>query len=236
MLGQLSCGVRLQGFFQPIAGEPYKHSSTGLPRQVELLHTAFSLADDPAAMAGISRCALSTSPRRRSRPRSHPDQPVIMLFMAELANLLMRASHTLARLRRHTCYCIGAAVTRWPLCNHGLSADAPQSDPNSACWASCLRGWLTRTAVVKSVVSRRLGACQGHNPHIMHRTQTVEMLAHGRGDEMLDTIFERYEAYARGHQLVLVEGTHEDGPIGEASVKPDQQYHLSGAPITIWCT
>ena len=53
---QPSCAV-VQGFFQPIAGEPYKHSSTGLPRQVELLHTAFSLADDPAAMAGISRCA-----------------------------------------------------------------------------------------------------------------------------------------------------------------------------------
>ena len=46
----------IQGFFQPIAGEPYKHSGTGLPRQVELLHTAFKLADDPAAMAGISRC------------------------------------------------------------------------------------------------------------------------------------------------------------------------------------
>ena len=45
------------------------------------------------------------------------------------------------------------------------------------------------------------------------------MLAHGRGDEMLDTIFERYDAYARDHQLVLVEGTHEDGPIGEASVQ-----------------
>ena len=47
---------RLQGFFQPIAGEPYRHSSTKLPRQVELLHRAFNMTGDPAAMAGISRC------------------------------------------------------------------------------------------------------------------------------------------------------------------------------------
>ena len=43
------------------------------------------------------------------------------------------------------------------------------------------------------------------------------MLAQGRGNEMLDTLYERYEAYARGKQLVLVEGTHEDGPIGASS-------------------
>ena len=42
----------------------------------------------------------------------------------------------------------------------------------------------------------------------------MEMLAHGRANEMLDTLFERYEAYVRGKQLVVVEGTHEDGPIG----------------------
>ena len=40
------------------------------------------------------------------------------------------------------------------------------------------------------------------------------MLAQGRGNEMLDTLYERYEAYARGRQMVLVEGTHEDGPVG----------------------
>ena len=60
-------------------------------------------------------------------------------------------------------------------------------------------------------------ACH-RKPYTLFRAQTVEMLAHGRGDEMLDTIFERYEEYARGHQLVLVEGTHEDGPIGEATM------------------
>ena len=40
------------------------------------------------------------------------------------------------------------------------------------------------------------------------------MLAQGRASEMLDTLFDRYEAYAHGQQLVLIEGTHEDGPIG----------------------
>ncbi len=52
------------------------------------------------------------------------------------------------------------------------------------------------------------------NVEIGYSMETVEMLAQGRGNEMLDTLYERYEAYARGRQLVLVEGTHEDGPVG----------------------
>lgn len=60
-LGSLSCaprpspGVQMQGFFQPIAGMPFKGSATGLPRHVELLHSVFSLRGDPRAMLGVSR-------------------------------------------------------------------------------------------------------------------------------------------------------------------------------------
>ena len=40
---------------QPIAGEPFPASSTGLPRHVELMQAAFKMQDDPAAMIGVSR-------------------------------------------------------------------------------------------------------------------------------------------------------------------------------------
>lgn len=47
--------MRMQGFFQPIAGMPFSHSATGLPRHVELLHSVFALGGDPEAMLGVSR-------------------------------------------------------------------------------------------------------------------------------------------------------------------------------------
>ena len=40
---------------QPIAGEPFPGSSSKVPRHVELIRSAFSLEDDPAAMIGVSR-------------------------------------------------------------------------------------------------------------------------------------------------------------------------------------
>ena len=55
------------------------------------------------------------------------------------------------------------------------------------------------------------------------------MLAQGRGNEMLDTLYERYEAYARGRQLVLVEGTHEDGPVGA----PEQLMSVDSALLCL---
>lgn len=54
-------GLRMQGFFQPIAGMPYPGSATGLPRHVELLHSVFSLRGDPQAMLGVSRCSTLAS-------------------------------------------------------------------------------------------------------------------------------------------------------------------------------
>ncbi len=107
------------------------------------------------------------------------------------------------------------------MCNRGIRADAPQPNPSSACWADVIAGLAQNNGyeIFVDILDRWEGGPVVYNLQTVRRTETVEMLAHGRGDEMLDTIFERYEAYARGHQLVLVEGTHEDGPIGEASVE-----------------
>lgn len=40
------------------------------------------------------------------------------------------------------------------------------------------------------------------------RRECVEMLAHGKENELLDTIYRRYESYASQKQMMLVEGTH----------------------------
>lgn len=45
----------MQGFFQPIAGLPYANSSSGLPRSVELLKSAFKSTDDVAHMTALPR-------------------------------------------------------------------------------------------------------------------------------------------------------------------------------------
>ncbi len=40
---------------QPIAGEPFPASSSGLSRHVELMHGTFNMHDDPAGMTGVGR-------------------------------------------------------------------------------------------------------------------------------------------------------------------------------------
>lgn len=46
------------------------------------------------------------------------------------------------------------------------------------------------------------------------RQDTVEALAAKRQDELFDRIYARYEPLQAAHGLLLVEGTHEDGPVG----------------------
>eukprot|EP00884_Botryococcus_braunii_P005478 jgi/Botrbrau1/14931/Bobra.0018s0035.1 len=43
------------GYFQPLAGEKFVNSTTGLPRHVELLHTYFKMGGDPKAMVALQR-------------------------------------------------------------------------------------------------------------------------------------------------------------------------------------
>ncbi|KAK9835702.1 hypothetical protein WJX74_006259 [Apatococcus lobatus] len=42
------------GFFQPVAESPYPHSTTGLPRHVELLHEALKLRREPKDMSAMT--------------------------------------------------------------------------------------------------------------------------------------------------------------------------------------
>jgi hypothetical protein len=46
------------------------------------------------------------------------------------------------------------------------------------------------------------------------RRDTLEALAAKRRDELFDRIYARFEALQAAHGLLLVEGTHEDGPVG----------------------
>lgn len=42
------------GFFQPVAGEPFPNSSTGLSRHIDLMRSAFSMKQDASQQSGIS--------------------------------------------------------------------------------------------------------------------------------------------------------------------------------------
>lgn len=46
------------------------------------------------------------------------------------------------------------------------------------------------------------------------RQDTLEALAGKRQDELFDRIYARFEALQAAHGLLLIEGTHEDGPVG----------------------
>ena len=52
--------VSRQGFFQPVAGLPFPHSNSGLPRHVELLRSAFGANghDDAKQQFSLTRCRL----------------------------------------------------------------------------------------------------------------------------------------------------------------------------------
>lgn len=68
--------------------------------------------------------------------------------------------------------------------------------------------WLAADAAGGLVSVYRL------TPYSDCRQDTLEALAAKRRDELFDRIYARFEALQAAHGLLLIEGTHEDGPVG----------------------
>ena len=68
------------------------------------------------------------------------------------------------------------------------------------------------------------------NTHCRCRQDTLEALAAKRQEELFDRIYARFEALQAAHGLLLIEGTHEDGPVGGSVFRPPTLRPSSTSP------
>ncbi|BDA50565.1 phosphate acetyltransferase [Coccomyxa sp. Obi] len=60
--------------------------------------------------------------------------------------------------------------------------------------------------------------------YAVERREAINLLAHDKADELLDRMYSSFEAYQAKHDLVVIEGTHEDGKLNV----PGNRLELNG--------
>lgn len=76
---------------------------------------------------------------------------------------------------------------------------------------------------------------QGSSVRVSYRKDCVDALAAKKLDELFERIYAKFEPLQAAHGLLLVEGTHEDGPVGELArpshIAPRMRLHLSSPAL-----
>ncbi|CAL8464970.1 g4505 [Coccomyxa elongata] len=62
------------------------------------------------------------------------------------------------------------------------------------------------------------------NMYAVERREAINLLAHDKADELLDKMYSSFEGYQAKHDLVIIEGTHEDGKLNV----PGNRLELNG--------